>query len=1557
MFSLTNANNAVQIKQFSDYEIPDDWRFVPIEAGTKSPIGYEWQTRLYSWKDVPKPGETIKAPFQNRETGEIYYKPVQVGAVGLYYEASGLVGLDFDGESADSQLVQWGITLPPTITISSGRPGRRLEIYKLPKAYQGRVKSKSFVTKPKVIDEFGREKDEQLEIFVNKQSLVYGMHPDTKKPYRVLNWVDPDKIPELPLELIYKILVSEQESKPTTAQNDTELARELLEYIPLGDFCWEQYRDFLFACHSAGLTENEVLEASRKSPKHTDKGFYQIWRYIKGKPGITIATLIYWAKQNGWKPKPNPGKASLEGEPNQKQKLTVANLLIDIALQEAKLWQSDSGETWADITVNGVFQWHPVRSRAFKNWLSRRLFERHEKPANNEAMQSCLNLLEAYAYGTPKRPVFLRTAQHDGHIYIDLSDDRWRVVQVSPDGWQVIESTDCPVRFARHDGQQPLPVPVPGGDINKLWELIPVVKASDQCLLLAWLTFALVPWGAKPILTLHGAKGAGKSWTAQTISYLVDPVKAPLLKAVGDSRQMAVAASKRWILAFDNLTSLTTDEQDCLCCAATGAGFSHRKLHTDLDEVFYEYTRPQILTAVDCVPTRSDLLDRCLLIAVDRITEDRRVPLEILESLREQYRPALLGALLDRVALGLKYKDTIKAPLPRMADFARFAMAVEYGQGQNGLQSGSFASAYQENIAGAVEKAIESNPVAAAILELMSTCTRWEGSAGALVGKLQDLSDDPRIKKLTARGLGRWLSSKANQTDLQAAGLEVDSYRSPGGKERGWLLTWADKPQKITSQMSQMSQARLGAGFGCDIIQNRQTDNVTSPPDNVTSPDNVTKTSQLEPRQGADCDVCDVCDIIFDGLSGNTSDSQDKSLSVPKSKDPDCQQKPDRPDRPDKPQILMSPTSPSRVGAGFSGDTVEQEPLQAAGGTGPNAVYWRKQRYQVQGDFKRAGREFYLLKGRRSAPKSECIPAGDLDIFATWNGEIPDWNPTSSPKPWQELRRVCFDIETTGLNPETDRVIAIAGGGPGIGAFVAADADEAKILRQFMATLRAVNPDILIGYNCYKFDLPFVIKRCEKHGIRHPFTISDKPKRLTKAVVAGKPLEVCPIYYNAKERQVSVIDLYPLVVAHDNITAQLESHTLKQAALGFGLRKSPRLELTASEIKRLWENYIKEGITEPLETILLYLNFDVEDTHLLAEFLLPQYYYQKILLPDLSLQQLTLAGTATKWNIVLKNHYRWEPEPDQQVPIEGGLMVVNPGLYRNCSKIDVSSLYPSIMLNYGVWTKKDKDRYGLGILKYLTRQRLELKRRAKSGDTEAGLMSGSIKIFINSAYGFLGTPGIPFNDYQEFAKVPAYGREILKFMLHYLETNAVIVEADTDGIIFSHPQPEALRDRLQSELPEGINIELEWTNTHVYCAKKKSYILFHPDGIIKANGIYKKRDKTKLEKIYPVEYLKRFLDGGLSEAEAYHMELEKSLSSGNHPISELTITRSIRANEKALLKLGKPGDTITFYQGDGGATTSGNYSARHYLEKISEIRTEILKVLAIPTENYHAKPD
>jgi len=218
-----------------------------------------------------------------------------------------------------------------------------------------------------------------------------------------------------------------------------------------------------------------------------------------------------------------------------------------------------------------------------------------------------------------------------------------------------------------------------------------------------------------------------------------------------------------------------------------------------------------------------------------------------------------------------------------------------------------------------LDKAIESNPVAAAILELMSTCTRWEGSAGALVGKLQALSDslrgeaiDPRIKKLTARGLGRWLSSKANQTDLQAVGLEVDSYRSPDKKrDRGWLLSWndpsdqktdgdKDRPDnslKIMSEMSETSGDDLepapnghsSVGHYSDITGHQADIN----PDHVRLMSGKCPAPEPAPAQGLTPppDMTDMTDIKKTCLSGGTSDDQDKRLSVPKSKDPDCGQK------------------------------------------------------------------------------------------------------------------------------------------------------------------------------------------------------------------------------------------------------------------------------------------------------------------------------------------------------------------------------------------------------------------------------------------------------------------------------------------------------------------------------------------------------------------------------------------------------------------------------------------------------------------------------------------
>src|SRR5262252_274967 len=131
------------------------------------------------------------------------------------------------------------------------------------------------------------------------------------------------------------------------------------------------------------------------------------------------------------------------------------------------LFHTANGTAFADITIDGHRETWPIRSKRFRAWLRRRYYQATGEAASAAEIRSALDLLEARAqFDAPERAIHIRIAEHAGHIYLDLADERWRAVEITPEGWRVIAAP--PVHFRRPAGMLPLSVPQQGASIEAL---------------------------------------------------------------------------------------------------------------------------------------------------------------------------------------------------------------------------------------------------------------------------------------------------------------------------------------------------------------------------------------------------------------------------------------------------------------------------------------------------------------------------------------------------------------------------------------------------------------------------------------------------------------------------------------------------------------------------------------------------------------------------------------------------------------------------------------------------------------------------------------------------------------------------------------------------------------------------------------------------------------------------------------------------------------------------------------------------------------------------------
>jgi DNA polymerase elongation subunit (family B) len=123
-------------------------------------------------------------------------------------------------------------------------------------------------------------------------------------------------------------------------------------------------------------------------------------------------------------------------------------------------------------------------------------------------------------------------------------------------------------------------------------------------------------------------------------------------------------------------------------------------------------------------------------------------------------------------------------------------------------------------------------------------------------------------------------------------------------------------------------------------------------------------------------------------------------------------------------------------------------------------------------------------------------------------------------------------------------------------------------------------------------------------------------------------------------------------------------------------------------------------------------------------------------------------------------------------------------------------------------------------------------------------MQSSLKILINSFYGYLGYSRGLFNDFAQADKVTTTGQEILRSAMSAIRSRGGrVVEVDTDGIYFVPPfgtkSEEAERvfvSEISATLPEGINLIFEGRYKKMLSYKKKNYALLRYDRKVEISG-------------------------------------------------------------------------------------------------------------------------
>ncbi|OVA06886.1 DNA-directed DNA polymerase [Macleaya cordata] len=540
--------------------------------------------------------------------------------------------------------------------------------------------------------------------------------------------------------------------------------------------------------------------------------------------------------------------------------------------------------------------------------------------------------------------------------------------------------------------------------------------------------------------------------------------------------------------------------------------------------------------------------------------------------------------------------------------------------------------------------------------------------------------------------------------------------------------------------------------------------------------------------------------------------------------------------------------------------------------------------------------------------------------------------------------------------PFVRNVMTLKSCSPIVGVDVMSFDTEREVLLAWRDFIREVDPDIIIGYNICKFDLPYLIERAEALKIAE-FPILG---RIRNSRVRVKDTTFSSRQYGTRESKEVTVEgrvQFDLLQAMQR-DYKLSSYSLNSVSAHFlGEQKEDvhhsiisDLQNGNSETRRrlavycLKDAYLPQRLLDKLMLIYNYVEMG-RVTGVPISFLLSRGQSIKVL--------SQLLRKAKQKNLVIPSVRK---QGSGEGTFEGATVLeARTGFYEKpIATLDFASLYPSIMMAYNLCyctlvTPEDVRKLNLppecvnktpsgetfvksnlqkGILPEILEELLAARKRAKADLKEAkdplekAVLDGrqlALKVSANSVYGFTGATVGQLPCLEISSSVTSYGRQMIEHTKKLVEEkfttlggyehNAEVIYGDTDSVMvqFGVPTVEAAMN-LGREAAEYISgtfikpIKLEFEKVYypyLLISKKRYAGLYwtNPDRFDKMDtkGIETvRRDNCLLVKNLVTECLHKILiDRDIPGAVQFVKNTISDLLMNRMDLSLLVITKGL----------------------------------------------------------------